>query len=118
MVGRKKDLIIAAGNNIYPEDVEDAAGKVRGVIPGRVVAFGVEDESVGTEVLCVVAETEAEAEKDRKALRLAILQAGMAIDVSVARVYLVPPRWLIKSSSGKPARSANRTRALGELTPV
>ena len=118
VVGRKKDLIIAAGNNIYPEDVEDAAGKVRGVIPGRVVAFGVEDESVGTEVLCVIAETEAEAEKDRKALRLAILQAGMAIDVSVARVYLVPPRWLIKSSSGKPARSANRTRALGELTPV
>ena len=42
----------------------------------------------------------------------------MAVDVTIARVYLVPPRWLVKSSSGKPARATNRTRALEQLTPV
>lgn len=40
IIGRKKDIIIVAGNNIYPEDIEDAVHKVEGVIPGRVVAFG------------------------------------------------------------------------------
>lgn len=112
VIGRKKDVMIVAGNNVYPEDVEDAVGRISGLIPGRVVAFGVEDEKQGTEVLCVVAETEAEGEAERKALRIAVLRAGMAIDVTVARVYLVPPRWLIKSSSGKPSRSSNRSRAL------
>ena len=32
MIGRKKDIIIVAGNNVYPEDVEDAVGKVLGII--------------------------------------------------------------------------------------
>jgi hypothetical protein len=40
----------------------------------------------------------------------------MDMDVTIARVYLVPPRWLIKSSAGKPSRSANRQRALDELS--
>ena len=43
IIGRKKDIIIVAGNNIYPEDIEDAVSKVEGIIPGRVVAFGEED---------------------------------------------------------------------------
>ncbi len=115
VIGRKKDLVIVAGNNILPEDVEDAAGQVPGVIPGRVVAFGADDEELGTEVLCVVAETEIAGDAGRRALRLAVMQAGMAIDVTIARVYLVPPRWLIKSSSGKPARAANKGRALDEV---
>lgn len=117
VVGRKKDLVIVAGNNVFPEDVEDAVGKVPGALAGRVVAFGADDESVGTEVLCVIAETEAESEADKKALRMAILKAGMAMDVTIARVYLVPPRWLIKSSAGKPARSTNRARILEQGAP-
>ena len=112
VVGRRKDVIIVAGNNVFPEDLEDAVGKVPGVLPGRVVAFGVDDEKLGTEVLCVVAETDRQAEEERKALRIAILRAGMAIDVTISRVYLVPPRWMIKSSSGKPARSTNKARAI------
>ena len=116
VIGRKKDVIILAGNNVYPEDVEDALGKCPGVIPGRAVAFGTYDETIGTEVLCTVAETDAELPKEKKRLRLAILKAGMDMDVTIARVYLVPPRWLIKSSSGKLSRSANRERALTELS--
>jgi len=115
VIGRKKDLLIVAGNNIYPEDIEDAVGKVEGILPGRVIAFGLDDEAAGTEVVCVVAETAATGEEALRELRRAVVVAGMALDVTVSRVYLVPPRWLIKSSSGKPSRSANRSRAVAEM---
>ncbi len=112
ILGRKKDIIIVAGNNIAPEDVEDAASEVPGVIPGRVVAFGLEEPSSGTEQVCVIAETEETSEKELKALRRAIGEAGIRIDVAISRVFLVPPRWLIKSSAGKLSRKANRQRIL------
>jgi acyl-CoA synthetase (AMP-forming)/AMP-acid ligase II len=109
VIGRKKDIIIEAGNNIYPEDVEDALNKVEGVIPGRVIAFGEEDEELGTEHVSVVAETKVEKDKHHN-LKLAIVKAGMGINVNIKEVYLVPSRWLIKSSSGKPSRKANKHR--------
>jgi acyl-CoA synthetase (AMP-forming)/AMP-acid ligase II len=115
IIGRKKDLLIVAGNNIYPEDVEDAVSQVNGVFPGRVIAFGIEDEVSGTEQICVVAETNFSNSEDQKKLRQEITKAGMEIDVTISRVYIAPPRWLIKSSSGKPSRKANMERALAEL---
>jgi len=112
IIGRKKDLIIVAGKNIYPEDIEDAMNQVEGVIPGRVISFGEEDEQMGTEQIAVVAETKAEDDKEKNTLRMDILKAGMAIDVNIHKVYLVPPRWLIKSSAGKPSRKANKERII------
>jgi acyl-CoA synthetase (AMP-forming)/AMP-acid ligase II len=116
VIGRKKDVIIIAGNNVFPEDTEEVVSQVHGVIPGRVVAFGAHEESIGTEVLCVIAETGAATDAEKRALRLSIVEAGMSIDVTISRVYLVPARWMIKSSSGKPARSTNKVRALAEIT--
>jgi acyl-CoA synthetase (AMP-forming)/AMP-acid ligase II len=110
VIGRKKDIVIVAGNNIYPEDVEAVVGRVQGVIPGRVIAFGEEDDNFGSERLAVMAETQATDEHALKALRTSIVTAGMSIDVSITHVYLVPPRFLIKSSAGKPSRSANKER--------
>jgi fatty-acyl-CoA synthase len=117
VIGRKKDLIIVAGKNLYPEDIEDAVSSVSGVLPGRVVAFGLDDQNSGTEHVCVVAET-ALPEEEQRTLRRRVLEAGMAIDVSISRVHFVPPRWLIKSSAGKPSRSANRERILVEGPPT
>lgn len=117
VVGRKKDIIIVAGKNVFPEDIEDVVGGVLGVIPGRVVAFGVEDIAMGTERIVVVAETglDGTAEGGRD-LHLAIRKAGMDVDVTISDVFLAPPRWLVKSSSGKPSRKTNRERVLsGEL---
>lgn len=112
IIGRKKDIIIVAGKNIYPEDIEDAVTQTEGVIPGRVVAFGEESLDMGTEQVSVVAETKAESESDKNQVRMNILKSGMAIDVNIHKVYLVPPRWLIKSSAGKPSRKANKERIL------
>jgi acyl-CoA synthetase (AMP-forming)/AMP-acid ligase II len=110
VIGRKKDVIIVAGNNIYPEDVEDAISKVENVMPGRVIAFGEDDIELGTEQVSVIAETNLELDEELNNLRIAIIGAGMAINVNIHAVYLAPPRWLIKSSSGKPSRKANRER--------
>jgi acyl-CoA synthetase (AMP-forming)/AMP-acid ligase II len=117
ILGRKKDIIIVAGNNISPEDVEDAVNEVSGVIPGRIVACGVEDSVSGTEQVCVIAETEVTTEKGLKVLRRAIGEAGIRIDVAISQVYLVPPRWLIKSSAGKLSRKANHQR-IPESSPA
>ena len=117
VIGRKKDIIIVAGKNIYPEDIEDAVGQVPGVIPGRVIAFGADDPEEGTERICVIAESEIAHLMELNALRGAIVRAGMAIDVTISQVFIAPPRWLIKSSSGKPSRGANKKRVLsGELS--
>jgi acyl-CoA synthetase (AMP-forming)/AMP-acid ligase II len=112
IIGRKKDIIIVAGNNIYPEDVEDTVSKVPGVIPGRVVAFGEFDDDLGSEQVSVAAETNLPGEKEQKDLKLLIMRTASQVDISIKKIYLVPPRWLIKSSAGKPGRKANRERIL------
>jgi fatty-acyl-CoA synthase len=94
--------------------VEDAVSKVAGIIPGRVVAFAEDNVSLGTEQVAVVAESTVADDTARKALRMEVIKAGMAIDVTITGVYLVPPRWLIKSSAGKPGRKANRERILAD----
>ncbi|MCL4752388.1 MAG: AMP-binding protein [Myxococcales bacterium] len=117
VTGRAKDIIIHAGKNLFPEDIEDAVRGVPGVIPGRAVAFAIDDEVAGTEAVCVIAETDAVEAKERAALKLAIMKAAMGIDVTLGRVELAPARWLVKSSSGKLARQANKERLLaGELS--
>ncbi len=119
VIGRQKDVIIVAGTNLYPEDIEDAVSRVPGVLPGRVVAFGTEDPESGTERVCVIAETAAPEGPEQRRLTVEIMRAGMNIDVTVSRVYLRPARWLIKSSAGKPSRQANRERILaGEMKPA
>jgi acyl-CoA synthetase (AMP-forming)/AMP-acid ligase II len=114
VVGRLKDMIVVGGKNVYPEDIEDAVGAVEGVLPGRVVAFGEEDEELGTERIAVIAETSLEDAAAREMLRRRVLEAALTLDIAITRAYLAPPRWLIKSSSGKLSRGANRER-VGDL---
>jgi acyl-CoA synthetase (AMP-forming)/AMP-acid ligase II len=54
--GRKKDMIIVGGKNIYPQDLESLTYEVPGVHAGRSVAFGVFDETQGTEEVVIIAE--------------------------------------------------------------
>ncbi|HZW03836.1 MAG TPA: AMP-binding protein [Anaerolineaceae bacterium] len=116
--GRKKDLIIVGGKNIYPQDVEELVMTVAGVHPGRVAAFGVFDDEAGTEEVVVVAELEegaGEGEEARQAIADEIRRTvtrGSA--VALRHVHLVGPGWMVKTSSGKTARGANREKWMKE----
>jgi acyl-CoA synthetase (AMP-forming)/AMP-acid ligase II len=115
IVGRKKDLIINAGKNVYPQDIEAIINEVPGVHPGRAVVFGVPDEREGTELIAVVAEVDTDDADERKQIAKAIRQAvAQKSTVTVSYVKLVGPKWLIKTSSGKIARAANREKWLAE----
>ena len=57
ITGRVKDIIIHAGRNLYPHEIEDIVAHVPGVRKGCVVAFGAADPKTGTERLVVIAET-------------------------------------------------------------
>jgi acyl-CoA synthetase (AMP-forming)/AMP-acid ligase II len=117
VVGRKKDLIISGGRNIHPHDLEVVVSEVPGVHPGRVVAFGVTDEREGTELITVLAEADAEDPERRQAIASAIRRALISQSgVAATYVGVVPPRWLVKTSSGKIAREANRRKWLAERT--
>jgi len=115
IVGRSKDLIINAGKNIYPQDIEAIVNTVSGVHAGRAVAFGVFDEREGTELIGVVAEVDADDPIERKHIAQQIRQAvAKQSMITVSYVHLVNERWLIKTSSGKIARAANRDKWLAE----
>jgi len=109
--GRKKDLIIVGGKNIYPQDLENLAGDVQGVHPGRVVAFGVFSEQMGSEEVVMIAESDVDEAEERQRIANGIRQAvTKGSDVALRYVEVVDRDWLIKTSSGKIARSANRER--------
>ena len=115
VVGRSKDMIINAGKNIYPQDIESIVNEIPGIRAGRAAAFGVIDEREGTELIAVVAEVATDDADLRKVISAKIRQRVAAQStVTVSFIHLVGPKWLIKTSSGKIARSANRDKWLRE----
>ncbi len=108
VTGRKKDLLIIAGKNVYPQDIEALLSTTEGVIPGRAVALGIPDTATGTELLVIVAETAEENEEARKGICLAVHNViAKNTEIKAHDVCLVPHKTLEKSSSGKMARAAN-----------
>jgi fatty-acyl-CoA synthase len=109
--GRIKDLIIVAGRNYYPSDIESVVSNVPGVRRGRVVAFGLNaTQTNGSEGVVICLETKAkssEREELAAEIRSLVLESlGLKVDeiVQLGRGSL--PR----TSSGKLQR--NRTREL------
>jgi acyl-CoA synthetase (AMP-forming)/AMP-acid ligase II len=113
--GRKKDMIIVGGKNVYPQDLETLSYEIAGVHAGRSVAFGIFDEEQGTEEVVIIAEVDSEDEADQQKIADAI-RAHVTKNSAIAlrHVKVVGPKWILKTSSGKTARSANKEKFLKE----
>jgi len=109
ITGRTKDVIIRAGRNIYPAELEEAVGSVSGVRRGSVAAFGLIDSESGRERLVVVAETRERDSEILERMRSDINAVALELTgIPADDIVLAPPRSLLKTSSGKIRRRANR----------
>ncbi len=109
IAGRRKDIIIKAGRNLVPQEIEEAATHASGVRRGCVVAFGVTSDEQGTDRLVVAAETRVKdgARRERITAEITRLVAD-AVGLPPDAVALVPPGAVPKTSSGKVRRNATR----------
>lgn len=116
VVGRKKDLLIIGGENIYPEDIEEIVFAHPDIHDGRVVAIGIYNPDLGTEEIVIVAEAESEEALANSSTIEADIRRRVVAGLGVAAraVYVKPPKWIVKSTAGKPARSTTREKLLRE----
>jgi acyl-CoA synthetase (AMP-forming)/AMP-acid ligase II/acyl carrier protein len=108
--GRRKELIILNGRNYYPQDLEATVlDRAAALKPTACAAFGIERD--GAEQLVValaVRRTDVGADEGLAVLADAAAAVGAAHGVPVARLVLVPPRAIGKTTSGKLQRAACR----------
>jgi 1-acyl-sn-glycerol-3-phosphate acyltransferase len=111
LTGRVKDLIIRAGRNLHPSELEEAVGRIAGVRKGCVAVFPVTEERTGTERLVVLAETRVSDDDERERIRGAVARVAIEVTgVPPDEVTLAPPGSVPKTSSGKIRRSTARER--------
>jgi fatty-acyl-CoA synthase len=116
VAGRLKDLLIVGGVNVFPQDIEDLVSRVKGVHPGRVCAFSAFDERLQTEHVVIVAESDHHDADDARRILLEVRQRVLAaFQIANFDARLVAPGWLVKSTSGKMARGANRQKWLAAV---
>ncbi len=109
--GRIKDVIVVAGRNLHPHDIERAAASVEGVRKGCVVALRVDNDREGFVILAEVYERFNESE--RATIRRAIAaRVSSHVGHTPREVRLLNPGSLPKTTSGKLRR--NSARALLE----
>jgi fatty-acyl-CoA synthase len=110
--GRSKDLIVLAGRNLYPHDIERAAETVDGVRKGCVIALRVDGDREG---FAVLAEVHNAVDEDVR-LRISrdvTARVSRHVGHLPSHVVLFPAGALPKTASGKLRRSSAR-----ELLPT
>ncbi|MFI6345316.1 fatty acyl-AMP ligase [Streptomyces sp. NPDC050560] len=119
VTGRLKELIIFAGRNLYPQDVEravQASDKSLGIGSGAVFAVDTDREH-----LVVVQEVRASAvSTDLRTVATGVQQLiGKDFNIPAGNVLLVRPGTVRKTTSGKIQRTAMRKLFLsGDITPL
>lgn len=118
--GRLKDLIVVRGRNLHPQDIEQVVEALPGVRPGCVAAFPCDAPS-GAEGVGVALELRRPLDGAPSPDTVAEVLAAVtrAAGVRPVAVYLLAPRTIYKTTSGKIQRRATR-RALDarELVPL
>jgi fatty-acyl-CoA synthase len=105
--GRTKDLIVLAGTNLYPHDIERAAETVDGVRKGCVIALRVDAEQEGFAVLAEV-HTADEEDVRLRISRDITARVNRQVGHAPREVRLFPAGTLPKTASGKLRRNSAR----------
>jgi fatty-acyl-CoA synthase len=114
VTGRKKDLIIIRGRNIWPQDIEMVAETEADVRPGDAIVFIVQKDGEPAVVMQVQCRLQAEDKRERL---LHTLFAKIHSEFGLSpTIDLVPPHSIPRTSSGKPARAEARKRFLNEVS--
>lgn len=117
--GRLKDMIIVAGRNIFPTDIERAACRISGVRPGNAAAIALAATGIREEFAVVVESNEnADAEAQARIKSEVSDAVYAAFGVSPRLVSVVAPRTLPKTPSGKLRRSATIGIVEAELARI
>lgn len=117
ITGRRKDLVIVDGRNLYPHDLERAIERAHPAVrPGCVAVFGVPRD--GSEQPAAVIEVDRAVDASSAATLGEIVRAARQaiaseFAVTVHDVVLVRPGTIPKTSSGKLQRAATRALVLG-----
>lgn len=109
LTGRIKDIIIRAGRNIYPDELEKAVGNVPGIRKGCVAVFGSMDQKTQTEQLIVLAETQSDDPDTCHTIYNKINTLSVDLtSIPPDKIVLAAPGSVLKTSSGKIRRAACR----------
>jgi fatty-acyl-CoA synthase len=109
--GRQKDLLIVAGENYFPEDLESAVSEIPGIHPGRVCAFAQFHAPSQTDRAVILAESSSPGPTLLVSVRQKIVSR---FQLTHFEIPFVPLGWMIKSSAGKMARDINRKKWIAE----
>jgi fatty-acyl-CoA synthase len=104
--GRVKDVIIMAGRNVYPTDIERAAARVAGVRPGCAVAVRL-NAGHRRETFAVAVESNAFDDRGaaRRIQRAVAHEVFLEVDVRPRNVVVLAPGTIPKTPSGKLRRA-------------
>jgi thioester reductase-like protein len=119
VTGRRKDVLILGGRNVYPQDLELTAERSSPVMrPGGSAVFTEEEDS---DRVVLVAEVDDRSTPEDLATVVKRVRRDIAehYEVPLSRVVLIKARSLPKTTSGKVQRRGCRRRlAAGELPTV
>jgi acyl-CoA synthetase (AMP-forming)/AMP-acid ligase II len=112
VTGRVDDMLIVNGRNFYAHEIEAIVNEIDGVIPGRSVAIGVDDERSDATAIVVLAECRIALEERDTLQRLVREEVLERLGLAVGAFVPLESGMLIKTTSGKISRVENKKRYL------
>ncbi|GHH43756.1 non-ribosomal peptide synthetase/type I polyketide synthase [Streptomyces candidus] len=117
ITGRRKDMIILNGHNVYCHEVEEAATAVAGVRQGEVAACGIPHADSGTEELAVFFASHGDADDDARIAREVRAVLFARLRLTAGHVLPVPRSEFPRTPAGKVRRAELRDRLVAGGTP-
>jgi len=107
VTGRVDDMIVVNGRNYYAHEIEDLLNDVPGLVPGRAVAFAIENRVADATGVAVAVEGVPDAD-DQTLIRLVKQRIFDALTLTLGSVSIVPRGAVFKTTSGKLDRKRNQ----------